>query len=142
MNLQLFGADNWKLLQEKIEKGIIDNDKFEMCYNEFNKTFKDGIKTPLENIKCNENTFVHIAQRHPDMIEVSEINNINKTLTNPKSIYEIKDKNGFVAKGYVNEINGNTLLVIVRDDIITSYYPSENYLRKNILGGNVLWENK
>ena len=142
MDLQLFGTDNWKLLQEKIEKGIIDNDKFEMCYNEFNKTFKDGIKTPLENTKCNENTFVHIAQRHPDMIEVSEINNINKTLTNPKSIYEIKDKNGFVAKGYVSEINGNILLVIVRDDIITSYYPSENYLRKNILGGNVLWENK
>ena len=123
MNLQLFGGNksNWELLQEKIEKGLIDNDKFEMCYNEFNKMFKDGVKTPLENVKCNETTFAHIAQRHEYMVNLDQIRNIKQTLISPNSIYEVRDKRGFIAKGYLKNINNRTLLVITRDDIITKH---------------------
>lgn len=145
MNLQLFGGakSNWKLLQEKIERGLIDNDKFEMCYDEFNKMFKDGVKTPLENVKCNGTTFAHIAQRHNDMVDLSEIRNIKETLTAPHYIYETTDKNGFIAKSYLKTINGETLLVATRGDIISAYYPNRKYLQKNIIdGGKLLWENK
>ncbi|WP_252224578.1 MULTISPECIES: minor capsid protein [unclassified Clostridium] len=146
MNLQLFGKntkDNWELLQQKIESGIIDNDKFEMCYNEFNKVFKKGVKTPLEHIKCNNTTFAHIAQRHPYMINLEEINRIKHTLLNPNSIYEVQDKHGFKANGYISKFEEDTLLIVVRNDIITAYYPNEKYLNKNIIeGGNLLWERK
>lgn len=142
MDLQLFGLDDWKLLQRNIEGGIIDNDKFEMCYNEFNKIFKDGVKTPLGIVKCNDKTFAHISQRHPDMIDIVEIVNIFKTLVSPDAVYETKDKSGLSANCYIKNINKRTLLTIIRNDIITSYYPSNNYLSKNILGGRILWEEK
>lgn len=143
MDLQAFGVDNWRLLQEKIEKGIINNDQFNMCYSEFNKIFQDGVQTPLENIKCAEHTFVHIAQRHPYMVDLNEIRNIKKTLINPNSIYETQDKNGFKARGYIRKIGEEILLIISRGDIISAYYPNDRYLKNNIIdGGNLLWENK
>lgn len=143
INLQLFGVDNWKLLQDKIDRGLIDRDKFKICYDEFNRMFKDGVKTPLENVKCNRTTFAHIAQRHNYMVNLDQIKNIKQTLTAPNCIYETKDKNGFVAKGYLKDINNKTLLVVTRNDIITAYYPNKKYLQDNIIdGGRLLWENK
>ncbi|WP_394884146.1 hypothetical protein [Clostridium butyricum] len=143
MDLQLFGVDNWKMLEQKIQSGQIDNEKFEMCYNEFNKTFKNGVQTPLENIKCVEHTFVHIAQRHPDMVDLNEIMNIKQVLEKPNYIYETQDRNNFKARGYIGNIKDDILLIISRGDIITAYYPNYNYLKKNILdGGKLIWENK
>ncbi|MDU1313925.1 MAG: hypothetical protein E6940_07660 [Clostridium septicum] len=143
MNLQLFGLDDWKALQQKIERGNIDNEKFDMCYNEFNKIFKNGLKTPIEEVKSNDRTFVHITQRHPYMVDLNEINNVKNTIMNPKAIYKTKDKYGNIANAYIKQIDEDILLVIVRNVIITAYYPENKYLKNNILkGGELLWEDK
>lgn len=72
------------------------------------------------------------------MISKKQIDNIIDSLRNPNEIYKTIDKFGIEGKGYVKNIDGNQLLTIVRNGIITSYYPSESYINK-VKRGELIW---
>jgi hypothetical protein len=61
---------------------------------------------------------VYIAQRHPYMRNIDEINNIKNTLLSPNTIYATKDKYGNIAKIFIKGIDND------------------------MEGGKMLWENK
>ena len=44
---------------------------------------------------------------------------------------------GTYAKAYIEDNTENTLVVIVRENIITAYEPSKNYLKKLVRGERV-----
>lgn len=141
MNLQLFGFDEKRELQKLIDDGTINKEKYNKCYNYFNDKFKKGILTPIGIVYNRKDGFVHIARRHNYMVSEQQINNIIDNLTNPDSIFKTVDKFGNIADGYIKNINNKELLTIVRNDIITSYYPSKNYIKK-IKEGELIWERK
>lgn len=146
MNLQLFGINEKKELQKLINDGTIDVANYNKCYRYFNEQFKKGVITPIETVyNDNDNDrFIHIARRHKNMISKDEINNIINSLESPDRIYKSVDKFGIQAKGYVKEIDKNELLTIVRNGIITSYYPGGNYINNKIKKGEfeLIWERK
>lgn len=78
------------------------------------------------------------------MISKDQIDNIINSLENPDKIYKSVDKFEIQAKGYVKKINNNELLTIVRNGIITSYYPNNNYISNKIKKGDfeLIWERK
>ena len=141
MNLQLFGIDDKKELEKLISNGIIDRDEYDECHNYFKESFKKGINTPIGIVYDKGDRYIHIAGRHQYMISKEEINNIIASLKYPDTIYKTKDKFGLEGKGYLKMINKNELLTIVRNGIITSYYPSKNYINK-IKEGEIIWERK
>lgn len=141
MNLQLFGIDEKKEFQKIIDNGIIDEIEYNKCYKYFDKHFKNGVKTPIETVYNKKDRFVHIARRHPDMISNKEVDNIIGTLKSPDIILKTKDRFSNEAIGYIKKIENKELLTIVNNGIITSYYPSKNYLDK-IKRGEVTWLKK
>lgn len=144
INLQLLGIDEKKELGKLIDNGVIDKFEYNKCYNYFNKQFKNGVVTPIETVYNTRDRFIHIAQRHKNMISKDQIDNIINSLENPDKIYKSVDKFGIQAKGYVKKINNNELLTIVRNGIITSYYPNNNYISNKIKKGDfeLIWERK
>ena len=144
INLQLLGIDEKKELEKLIDNGVIDKFEYNKCYNYFNKQFKNGVVTPIETVYNTRDRFIHIAQRHKNMISKDQIDNIINSLENPDKIYKSVDKFGIQAKGYVKKINNNELLTIVRNGIITSYYPNNNYISNKIKKGDfeLIWERK
>lgn len=141
INLQLFAIDEKKELERLICSGVIDRNEYNECYNYFKECFKDGINTPLGVVYDKRDRYPHIVYRHQYMISKEEIINIVNSLKEPDVIYKTKDKFGLEGMGYVKEINKDVLLTIVRNGIITSYYPSENYISK-IKRGEIIWERK
>ena len=136
LNLQLFASkknDKQEIL-DKIEAGTMNQEKFDLLKRTFDSSFEKGVRTPIETITNNKDRFYHIVNGHEaDMFSEEAIVSIIQTLVYPKAIYKTKDFLGREANSYVGKINGSTLLVITRNDIITAYMPSENYFRKNIL---------
>lgn len=141
MNLQLFKIDEKKELENLISDGVIDRNEYNECYNYFKKCFNEGIDTPLGTVYDKGDRYVHIAYRHQYMISKDQINNIIYSLKEPDTIYKTKDKFGSEGNGYVKKINENELLTIVRDGIITSYYPTKNYINK-VKRGEIIWEKR
>lgn len=141
MNLQLFGINEKEELNKLILSGAINKEKYIKCNEYFTKQFANGISSPIENISNNKNRFIHIASRHQYMISEQQIDNIVDSLKNPDKIYKTVDKFGNIGNGYVKNINNKELLTIVRNDIITSYYPSKNYIKK-VKRGELIWEGK
>ena len=138
MNLQLFGINEKNELQKLIENGTINQVEYNKCYKYFNEQFRNGVTTPIEIVYNDKDRFIHIARRHTNMISKKQIDNIIDSLRNPNEIYKTIDKFGIEGKGYVKNIDGNQLLTIVRNGIITSYYPSENYINK-VKRGELIW---
>lgn len=138
MNLQLFGINEKNELQKLIENGTINQVEYNKCYKYFNEQFSNGVTTPIEIVYNDKDRFIHIARRHTNMISKKQIDNIIDSLRNPNEIYKTIDKFGIEGKGYVKNIDGNQLLTIVRNGIITSYYPSENYINK-VKRGELIW---
>lgn len=138
MNLQLFGINEKNELQKLIENGTINQVEYNKCYKYFNEQFRNGVTTPIEIVYNDKDRFIHIARRHTNMISKKQIDNIIDSLRNPNEIYKTIDKFGREGKGYVKNIDGNQLLTIVRNGIITSYYPSENYINK-VKRGELIW---
>lgn len=141
MDLQLFGIDEKKELQKLIDNGSIDGIEYNKCHEYFNNKFKNGIVTPIETVYDEKDRFIHIARRHQNMISKVQIDNIISSLKSPDTIYKTIDKFGIEGKGYIKNIGENELLTIVRNGIITSYYPSENYINK-VKRGELIWERK
>lgn len=141
MNLQLFGINEKKELRKLIDNGTIDEVKYNKCYEYFNEQFKNGISTPMGVVNDKKDRYVHIARRHNNMISKEQIDNIISSLKNPDAIYKTIDKFGIHGEGYIKNIGENELLTIVRSGIITSYYPSENYINK-VKRGDLIWERK
>lgn len=141
MDLQLFGIDEKKELQKLIDNGIIDGVEYNKCYEYFNRRFKYGVVTPIDTVYDKNDRFVHIARRHKYMISKKQIDNIINSLKNPDSIYKTIDKYGIEGKGYIKNIGEDELLTIVRNGIITAYYPSKNYIDK-VKRGELIWERK
>lgn len=141
MNLQLFGLNEKKELQKLIDNGEINEEEYNNCYEYFNKRFKNGIKTPIGTVYNKKDRFIHIARRHAKMISIEQINNIIDSLREPDMILKTIDKFGSEGIGYLKKIGNKELLTIVKGDIITSYYPSKNYLEK-IKRGEKIWERK
>ncbi|MFR5643167.1 MAG: minor capsid protein [Clostridium paraputrificum] len=138
MNLQLFGINERKELQKLIDNGVINKVNYDKCYKYFNEQFRNGVTTPIEIVYNDKDRFIHIARRHTNMISKKQIDNIIDSLRNPNEIYKTIDKFGIEGKGYVKNIDGNQLLTIVRNGIITSYYPSESYINK-VKRGELIW---
>ena len=138
MNLQLFGINERKEVQKLIDNGIIIKANYDECYKYFNEQFKNGVSTPIGTVYNTNDRFVHIARRHKNMISKEQIDNIISSLENPNAIYKTIDKFGIEGKGYVKNIDENELLTIVRNGIITSYYPSESYINK-VKEGELIW---
>lgn len=141
MNLELFGIDEKKELEKLISNGVIDSDKYNECYNYFKDCFKDGVNTPIGIVYDERDRYIHIARRHPYMVSKEKINNIIDSLKYPNTIYKTKDKFGIEGNGYIKKLNGKELLTVVRNGIITSYYPSKKYIEK-IKEGELLWASK
>lgn len=138
MNLQLFGINERKELQKLIDNGVINKVNYAKCYKYFNEQFRNGVTTPIEIVYNDKDRFIHIARRHTNMISKKQIDNIIDSLRNPNEIYKTIDKFGIEGKGYVKNIDANQLLTIVRNGIITSYYPSESYINK-VKRGELIW---
>ena len=141
MNLQLFGFNEERELQKLIDQGLINENDYARCSKYFSEQFSKGIKSPIGTIYDNKNRFVHIARRHHEMISEQQIDNIVDSIRNPDKIYKTIDKFGNIGDGYVKNINNKELLTIVRNDIITAYYPSKNYMKK-IKEGELIWERR
>lgn len=142
VNLQLFRLDEKKELEKLISSGVINRDEYNECYNYFKEYFEGGINTPLGMVYDKGDRYIHIAYRHNNMVSREEINNIVKSLEDPDTIYKTKDKFGSEGNGYVKKINENELLTIVKDGIITSYYPTKNYINNNVKRGEIIWEKR
>ncbi|MEG2412577.1 MAG: hypothetical protein RSA29_17130 [Clostridium sp.] len=144
INLKLLGFDEKKELQKLIDSGVIDKAEYNKCYDYFDEQFKNGVVTPIETVYNKNDRFIHVARRHKNMISKDQINNIINSLENPDRIYKSVDKFGIQAKGYVKKIDNNELLTIVRNGIITSYYPDNNYIKKKIKKGEfeLIWGRK
>lgn len=138
MNLQLFGINEKNELQKLIENGTINQVEYNKCYKYFNEQFRNGVTTPIEVVYNDKDRFIHIARRHKNMISKEQIDNIISSLENPNAVYKTIDKFGIEGKGYIKNIDGNELLTIVRNGIITSYYPSKSYINK-IKEGELIW---
>lgn len=141
INLKLLGIDEEKELQKLIESGFIDKKEYNKCYNYFNKKFKNGVVTPIGTVYNKKDRFVHIARRHNNMISQKEIDHIVSSLQYPDAIYKTIDKFGIEGKGYIKAIEGKELLTIVRNGIITSYYPNPSYII-NVKRGELIWGRK
>lgn len=141
MKLQLFGINEKEELNKLISSGVINKAEYDKCYKYFKEYFKNGVETPISTIYDKGDRYIHIARRHADMISFEEIDNIVKSLQSPDIIHKTKDKFGSEGIGYIKNINNNELLTIVKDGIITSYYPSQNYLDK-IKRGEIVWQKK
>ena len=140
MNLQLFAVNEKGLVEDLIKSGNIEADTFYKNLDYYNKLFKKGIETPIGTVEDKKERFYHIVRRHPELNSIEGINNIFDTLNSPDSIYKTIDKFNINGKGYLKDFNDRTLLVIVRNGIITAYYPSRKYLNNNIKSGELLWE--
>lgn len=141
LDLQRFAKKADKdLLNRKIKDGSVDVEQFKEAYRYFKTKFKDGIKTPVSVVRDGQDSFYHIAQRHPDMISVAKVDRIIGTLENPKSVYRTSDRFGNEATCFIEDVRTNQLIAIVRGDIITAYEPSEKYIEKITRGGELLWE--
>lgn len=141
INLKLLGFDERKELQKLIDNGLIDEAEYNKCYNYFNKQFKKGVMTPIETVYNDKDRFIHIARRHNNMISPKEIDHIVSSLQYPDAIYKTIDKFGIEGKGYIKAIEGKELLTIVRNGIITSYYPNPSYII-NVKRGELIWGRK
>lgn len=143
MDLQLFREvkDQDELIK-LIKSGVVDEIEFSRFESQFNSIFKNGIKTPLGTVRNTNKREYHIIFRHRNLIGVENVNRIKETLENPECIKEAIDSYGNVNKGYIRKYGNRMLLIIVNDDIITSYYPGKNYIKNNVEGWKVLWEEK
>ena len=75
------------------------------------------------------------------MMSKENINRIRNTLENPAIIYETSDRFGIVANCFIEDNEENTLIVVERNGIITSYEPDKKYLENNIKNrGKILWK--
>lgn len=145
MDLQLFAENNKKSVINKIKRGEIDKEEFDSSYAYFKDAMKDGIKTPISTVFDEGDRFYHIVDRHQYMMSKENIDRIVNALKEPKCIYKTSDRFGNAATCYVEnaESSRKPLLVMERNGIITSYEPSESYLKNNIMGkGALLWRKK
>ncbi len=139
MNLQFFARSSKDAINEKIRNNLLDKEKFDKCLEYFKEKFKQGVYTPIGRVYDSKNAFYHIIDRHDYMLNKSNIDRIVNTLSNPKAIFESKDKIGIPAQAYIEDNAENTLLVIVRKDVVTAYEPDKSYLDK-IKKGEQLWK--
>lgn len=143
MNLQFFAGkkNDRDIVNDLISSGKISNKLFHERKKEFDNAFKKGIKTPIETVKNKGDRYYHIIARHyEDMFNENATKNIIKTLKTPNAIYETFDKNGNKGRMYVMDIkNPRSLIVIVRNGIITSYRPSSRYLTGQKERGKKIW---
>ena len=114
----------------KIAKNELDGNRFKKNYRYFKKRMEKGVQTPLGIIYDETDCYYHIINHHQNMMGIDYTGRIINTLENPNTIHLTKDRFGNEGIGYIEDNDKNTLLVIVRNGIITSYEPSENYLRK------------
>lgn len=141
MKLQFFAQNDKRSVEQKIKQGAIDEKQFRECRDYFRSIFKNGVKTPITTVYDKKDRFYHIANRHDYMISKENIQRIKKTLENPDSIYETKDKFSNAAICYIEKNQENPLLVIERNGIITSYEPDKRYLENNVKGkGKLIWK--
>ena len=139
LNLQFFSQKDKNQILNRIADGEIDSKVFENNYNYFKKSMEKGVLTPIGTVYDESDCYYHIINHHLDMMKISNTDRIINTLKNPNAIYSTKDRFGNEGIGYVEDNENNTLLVIVRNGIITSYEPKSNYLSK-IKGCEVLWK--
>ena len=136
-DLQVFARDSKSAIIDKISNNQIDKARFDSCLKYFENKFEKGIYTPIGMVYDNKNAFYHIVDRHEYMMDESNIDRIVNTLSTPKEIFKSKDRMGTYAKAYIEDNTENTLVVIVRENIITAYEPSKNYLKKLVRGERV-----
>ena len=141
MNLQFFSRSSKDAINEKIRNKLLDKKNFDECIEYFKKKFKQGVYTPIGRVYDSKNAFYHIIDRHDYMLNKSNIDRIVSTLSNPKAIFKSKDKMGIQAHAYIEDKSENTLLVIVREDIVTAYEPDKGYLDK-IEKGEQIWKKR
>lgn len=138
INLSLFKEDNKENILNKIKVGLLDKDTFYNNYTYFNNKFKNGVSTPIEIVNNSKDSYWHIIDRHEDMLSKTQTDRIIKCLKEPDGIYITTDMFRNKAKCYV--LNGeDSLLVIVRDGIVTAYKPKKSYLEKIIKRGELIW---
>lgn len=131
LNLQMFARSDKKEIQEKVTIGEIDEKLFFKRKREFDNIFKNGLKTPIETIFNKKDSYYHIINRHPeDFFNDTGVEDIRKTLVSPEEIYETKDMFGNTGTSYIGEIDGEKLMVVTRNDIITAYKPNKKYYTK------------
>ena len=138
-NLKVNASKDREKILEKIKKNKIDDNLFEENYNYFKKRMEGGIQTPLGIVYDETDCYYHIINRHQDMMGIDYTDRIINTLEKPSTIHLTKDKFGNEGIGYIEDNNEDTLIVIVRNGIITSYKPDRNYLDK-IKGCELLWK--
>ncbi|MBE6071052.1 MAG: hypothetical protein E7208_03725 [Clostridium butyricum] len=139
MNLQLFAKkSNWSILQTQINNGSLNLDEAKAGMKYWKKSIRQKIKTPIETIKHSKKSvhqYWHILEDHKEFLKPKEINNIIECLKNPDEI-----RLSFGKNVYIKNINGNELLTIVNNDIITAYYPTKRYLNNNIKKKVLVWQ--
>ncbi len=139
MNLQLFAKkSNWEILQEQAGKGLIDLNEAKKGMDYWEKSISKQITTPIEKIKYSKKSlyqYWHILEDHKEFLKPSEIDNIIISLKNPDEI-----RLSFGKNVYIKNINGNNLITIVNNDIITAYYPTSRYLENNIRKKELVWQ--
>lgn len=143
MNLQLFGyiKDKNNIIN-LINRGLLDENKFKKFYGDFNDMFKKEIVTPMETLKNSKDRAYHIAFKHRNLMNELGLERIKETLKNPDLIRKAIDINGSENNGYIKNFNNKLLLVIAKNDIITAYYPSQNYIKNKIQGWDIIWDKK
>lgn len=138
INLSLFKEDNKENILNKIKIGLLDKETFYNNYTYFNNKFKNGVSTPIEIVNNSKDSYWHIIDRHEDMLSKIQTDRIIKCLKEPDGIYITTDMFGNKAKCYVLN-SADSLLVIVRDGIVTAYKPKKAYLEKIIKRGELIW---
>lgn len=143
IDLQLFSYIKDKnIVINLVNQGMIDKNKFNEFRSNLNDIFSKGIKTPIKIINNSTDRAYHIAFKHRNLMNELGIKRIEEALKNPDLIKQAIDINGSQNDGYIKNFNGKILLVIAKDDIITAYYPSINYMKNKIDRWNTIWVKK
>lgn len=141
IDLQFFAINEEKVVKKMLVDGVLDSSKYEIAKHRF-EVFNNGIETPIGQVRNNNNKLVHIARRHPELINSDKIQNIIDTLLKPEGIYKVSDKNGVEAMGFIRTFDDDILLSIVDNDkmnLTTSYRITKSKANR-IKEGETLWE--
>lgn len=140
IKLQLFARkSSSQAIKDKIQAGLLNPDEVRRGLAYFKMQVKNGIQTPIGLVTACDNNYYHIIDGHPEFLRFDEIDKIISTLKEPDSIRIVADRYKKMRDAYFKLIEGKELLVVTEGNIITAYYPSENYLRK-LKGGELKWQ--
>lgn len=145
-NLQTFARrDDKKEILAKIANGEIDPDLFYERKREFDRVFKNGVKTPVGKVYNKTDAYYHIINRHAELFTKNGLKEIIKALKTPMEIYETRDRNGAKAFSYFTPVNGlskKELMVVVRNGIITAYRAEAPYVNRSKAKGVKVYDSK